>query len=126
MANDEWDDFDRAEIDAQKRIISEEDKGEWEAERRQFLDPTRREMLLFLGRQWKSLCPESWRDDAEVAIYWYANHYHGGQFTNLYAALSASEFRPGPFSNLWEDGELGTVTDMYRDLEDKFGKERDI
>lgn len=84
-------------------------------------DPTRREMILYLGRQWKRLDPESWRDNAEIAMYWYAVHYHGGQWSNLYAASCESYYNPGPFSTL--ESEEGTpVMDMYSDLENRFGK----
>jgi hypothetical protein len=86
-----------------------------------FRDPTRREMVLFLGRRWKREDPESWRDNAEIALYWYAVHYHGGQGSNLYAASCASYFNPGPFSTLESERDTG-VMDMYADLENEFGK----
>ena len=36
-------------------------------------------------------------DDADIAAgaYWFAVNYHGGQFTELYAAQSRSPYRPG-------------------------------
>lgn len=34
--------------------------------------------------------------DFEVACYWFANFYHGGQSTNLYSVLSSSHYIPGP------------------------------
>jgi hypothetical protein len=34
----------------------------------------------------------------EEAIYWFANDYHGGQASDLYAALCASEYSPGPIA----------------------------
>jgi hypothetical protein len=33
--------------------------------------------------------------DIEAAIYWFANDWHGGQWSNLYSALSTSPYRPG-------------------------------
>jgi len=60
-------------------------------------DPTRDEMLAFLQKTY----PDCWHDafDREEAIYWFAANWHGGQSTNLYAALCASEFRPSPLSS---------------------------
>lgn len=83
-------------------------------------DPTKREMKLHLGRQWKKLLGPSWEDDAEIAIYWYANDYHGGQFSNLYSTLSTSPYNPGPYST--KESEGGMVAEMYADLESQFGK----
>ena len=40
-------------------------------------------------------CPEADEFDRESAIYWFAAHYHGGQGSALYEALSRSEYRPG-------------------------------
>jgi len=37
--------------------------------------------------------------DIEAAIYWFASHYHGGQWSNLYSALSTSQYRPGPLAD---------------------------
>lgn len=33
--------------------------------------------------------------DREEAIYWFASDWHSGQWSNLYAVLCASEFKPG-------------------------------
>ena len=54
-------------------------------------DPTRDDMLAAL-RQFASQADEF---DVEAAIYWLASDYHGGQWSNLYAALCASPYRPG-------------------------------
>ena len=55
-------------------------------------DPTRDEMLAYL----KGNAPaEEDEFEIEEAIYWFASHYHGGQASNLYAALCASQYRPG-------------------------------
>lgn len=37
---------------------------------------------------------ESFRFSVEVAIYWFAYHYHEGQASELYAILSTSPYRP--------------------------------
>ena len=60
-------------------------------------DPDHDEMLAFLATQ---TCGEELDPfDAESAIYWFSNDYHGGQASNLYSALSTSEYRPGPIAN---------------------------
>ena len=33
--------------------------------------------------------------DREAAIFWFADRHHGGQSSNLYAALSACDYKPG-------------------------------
>lgn len=57
-------------------------------------DPTRDEMLATLAKM--PFAAEVDEFDREAAIYWFAANYHGGQASNLYFALSVSEFRPGP------------------------------
>lgn len=53
--------------------------------------------------------------DAARALFWYANDYHGGQFTDLYRILSTSEYHPGPMeSGVDHDDESG---EWYRALE---------
>jgi hypothetical protein len=81
-------------------------------------DPTRDEMLAFIA----SLPFASERDefDTEEAIYWYASDYHGGQSSNLYAAICESPYSPGPCSNGPEPESIGA--DLYADLESEFGK----
>lgn len=60
-------------------------------------DPTADEMREFLGASvFADECDEF---DREEAIYWFANDYHGGQWSNLYSALSTSEFSPGPIAS---------------------------
>ena len=54
-------------------------------------DPTREEMLATLATQ----CPYADEFTTEAAVYWFANDWHGGQWSDLYAALSASPYRPG-------------------------------
>jgi hypothetical protein len=60
-------------------------------------DPTHREMFDYLAAQAGG--EEDVRFNIEEAIYWFASHYHGGQWSNLYSALSTSEFTPSPISN---------------------------
>lgn len=55
-------------------------------------DPTREEMLeaakLFSGE-------DGFEIDFAIAVYWFSNDWHGGQWSNLYSVLSISEYRPG-------------------------------
>lgn len=37
--------------------------------------------------------------DCAAAVHWYASDFHNGQWSDLYALLSASEYRPGPMEN---------------------------
>jgi len=60
--------------------------------------------------------------DMEEAIYWFANDYHGGQSSNLYSALSTSEYRPGRMSNGPEEGSMGEM--IYADLVDTFSPKK--
>lgn len=63
-------------------------------------DPTAAEMRDFLQNTFpEETAPNTESGlnfDVEAAIYWFANDWHGGQWSNLYSALSTSEYRPGP------------------------------
>ena len=52
---------------------------------------------------------------AECAIYWFAYAYHGGQWSNLYSALSTSAYHPGVNESGVEPETLDAI--MYADLE---------
>lgn len=91
-------------------------------------DPTREELLAFLetaypistggelphpGGQEVDGC--GCHFDIEEAAYYVAAHCHGGQGSNLYAALSNSAFRPGPISmDLPDDEHRPVSSDLYR------------
>jgi hypothetical protein len=60
-------------------------------------DPTREEMVTFCDGI--AIDPTSDEFDYEEAIYWFANDYHGGQWSNLYSALSTSPFKPSPIAS---------------------------
>lgn len=55
-------------------------------------DPTRDEMLSVLSGLYAG---ETDAFDIEEAMYWFSHDYHWGQFSNLYSALSTSQFNPG-------------------------------
>ena len=72
-------------------------------------DPTRADMLSFLG----SITDETLDDvDIECAIWWFCADNHGGQWSNLYAALCASPYQPGPC----ERGPEGLSAWLYEEL----------
>lgn len=79
-------------------------------------DPDKEEMVQYLRSQYGS---EFNDDDAEVAMYYFASDFHGGQASNLYSVLSTSEYKPGASGNVESEGEL--VKMMYDTLVDEFG-----
>ena len=88
-------------------------------------DPTKEEMVGFLTNKFQGLIDPMDADannfDIESAIYWFGNDYHGGQNSNLYSALSTSEYRPGPMHKSIEDEESETATQMYQELVNQYG-----
>ena len=60
----------------------------------------------------------SYEDEAEIAIYWFASRWHGGQTSELYSILSTSPYTPGPSTDLTTEDE--TIQDMYHALENNF------
>jgi hypothetical protein len=59
-------------------------------------DPTKDEMQAFLTEAYGE---EIDQFDIEEAIYWFAYEWHGGQWTNLYSALSTSPYKPSPIGH---------------------------
>lgn len=82
-------------------------------------DPSREEMIEHIRKVYGREADEF---DMEEAIYWFANDYHGGQSSNLYSALSTSEYRPGRMSNGPEEGSMGEM--IYADLVDTFSPKK--
>lgn len=99
-----------------KKLFEQTGKNQFRLLNEGISDPDREEMLQYLKSQFGS---EANEDDAEVAIYYFASDYHGGQSSNLYSVLSTSPYRPGPISNVESEGEL--VKMMYDALVDEFG-----
>lgn len=81
-------------------------------------DPTADEMREFLRKL--PFIGEADEIDIEGAIYWFANDWHGGQSSNLYSALSMSEFHPGLTCNGPEPGSMEAM--LYEELEAEFSK----
>ena len=84
-------------------------------------DPSIHEMLNALQPIFG--CEQGFRSEAEVAIYWFASHYHGGQWTNLYKELCRNIYQPGSLSTLETEGWM--VQRMYETLERKFANALD-
>lgn len=87
------------------------------SEARRIQDPTKQEMMEYLRKMYGK--EEGFEDEAEVAIYWFANFNHGGQSSNLYSVLSTSPFNPGPIARGPEKDSFEEM--MYQDLESEFG-----
>jgi hypothetical protein len=56
-------------------------------------DPTYSELRSMLDG-----CDEADEFGKQEAIYWFASDHHGGQWSNLYAVLCASQFTPSPIA----------------------------
>ena len=85
-------------------------------------DPTREDMLAVLLPQFPGV--EADEGDYEIAMYWFAMYWHGGQSSNLYSVLSTSPYNPGPIGRL--EGENCLVHHMYDALEAEYGESDDI
>jgi hypothetical protein len=83
-------------------------------------DPTKREMLSHLRIAFGPEIASEYRDDAEIAMYWFANFNHGGQSSNLYSVLSNSYYSPGRLAR-GPESEGDFVKILYDELENKFG-----
>lgn len=62
----------------------------------------------------KTLNTDLQEDDAEIAIYWYANLHYRSQTDPLYSILSTSPYNPGPIMTLKKEDE--TIRTLYRQL----------
>lgn len=67
-------------------------------------DPTRDEILSAIPQIYKG--EDGFADSFEVALYYLASHYHGGQGSYLYGILSTSPYTPG---RMERDVEPGTM-----------------
>jgi len=80
------------------------------------LDPTRDEMREYLNST--PFIHECDEFDIEESIYWFASDYHGGQWSNLYAALCASDYSPGPITTGCEPDSVASY--LYDELVQHF------
>lgn len=89
-------------------------------------DPTRSELIAFIEAAYPAItcgevvcegdCPDGCgcRFDIEEAAYWAAVHCHGGQGSNLYVAICASPYNPGPCTSDLPDNESRmTASNLY-------------
>jgi hypothetical protein len=97
-------------------------------------DPLYADMVNLLHEEFRSYDDGEGIDgDVAEAIYWFGAHWHGGQSSNLYSAMSAlCGFSPGPIAtgpkmgpryngsvdDLEDDGTLANL--MYYFLEDYY------
>lgn len=101
-------------------------------------DPTRDEMIALLAIE----CPWSKTDwqpnndcestdadfDREVAIYYFASGWHGGQWSNLYSVLCMSKYKPSPLeSSVYDyadDDDCSPAIEAYHALIRAFSNHR--
>ncbi len=82
-------------------------------------DPTKEEMQHVMIKNFGA--PEIDEFDYAAAMYWFASDFHGGQSSNLYSALSTSEYNPGPMISKIED-EDEMAQELYFTLYDYFSR----
>lgn len=95
---------------------------EWMEDKEENEPTLKDQMINYLKNQYKGLEDVNSKDflfDMEAAIYWFANDYHSGQWSDLYSILSTSDYRPGMMSRGLES-EPETVQMLYKSLEEKF------
>ena len=76
-------------------------------------DPTGAEIRAYLTETFQ--LAEDEEIDREQALYWFAADYHGGQNSNLYSAVSTSDYRPGASERSPEPDTLAQM--MYEALQ---------
>lgn len=83
-------------------------------------DPSKEEMVAFLqNTPYRS--EEGFEDSSEVAMYWFASDYHGGQNSNLYSVLSTSPYTPSRINKGGIEGEDDFIAkDLYEELVAKY------
>ena len=59
---------------------------------------------------------ESFQISAEIAIYWFAADFHGGQSHPLYSVLSTSHYHPGYMEHNINHSGDDLAIDMYDSL----------
>lgn len=75
-------------------------------------------MLSYLKERWGKSLGDSFKDYAEIAIYWFADQYHSGQCSNLYSVLSTSNYKPGPYETFEDQDDI--IASMLLDLEEMY------
>ncbi len=80
-------------------------------------DPTREDMLAAIASEYSRDERDDW--DTESAIYWFASDWHSGQWSNLYSALSTSQYHPGPLETGLDEDSMAQL--CYDTLLETFG-----
>ena len=80
-------------------------------------DPTQAQMVEFLRSQYGAEIDEF---DIAEATYWFADSWHSGQSSNLYSALSTSQYKPGWLASEPVPGSMAEMA--YDDLMAEFTK----
>ena len=82
-------------------------------------NPTKEELLESIPQIYKD--EEGFDTEVEVALYWFATHYHSGKFSHLYSILSTSEYTPG-HGQMSIEGEGFLAEEIYHHFVERFGK----
>ena len=90
-------------------------------------DPTREELIVS-AESLRNLIGnnDGFECDLEVAIYWFSNDWHGGQWSNLYSVLSTSEYRPGRMETGIGDPDNESAEIIYNHLFETFKEDGDV
>lgn len=68
------------------------------------IDPDITELREFISKRFERLLDkETLEYEGEIAIYWFANYYHSGLWSNLYTTMCAVQYNPGRMINNIED-----------------------
>ena len=94
----------------------EEEEEEEEPEYDGCADPTADEMRKFLHEDIETPTDTDETFSIEAAIYWFATDWHSGQSSNLYSALSTSQYKPG----MTESAPDCISQDYYDALEEEY------
>lgn len=85
----------------------------------------KREMIRYAKEVFKDLMlteGDEWTFSVECAIWWFANDYHEGQWSELYSILSTSQYRPSPLSRSIEDEDDPDARMVYQALVERYVK----
>ena len=81
-------------------------------------DPAYDDMVDFLRKEFPGESEEDFELASEEAIYWFASDWYGGQWSNLYSALSTSQYHPGMMADGVTEGTM--AEEMYLAMEYEF------
>lgn len=103
-------------------------KKEWTEAIVESADVIKREMKNYLRNKWKGLedvNSKEFDDDMEIAIHWFSQDHHSGQWSDLYSISSTSPYRPSILSKGIKS-EDETVQMLYNDLEEKYAHHESV